>query len=105
LVLLLFIQPLPFSAYSVSLWLFFWAMSKKPSPADAPTLASELARLEEIVRKLEAEDADLDQSLALFEEGVKRLRGARDRLAEAELKVQAVLEQADGTLRTTDLDV
>jgi exonuclease VII small subunit len=41
----------------------------------------------------------------LFEEGVQRLRGARDRLAEAELKVQAVLEGADGTLRATDLDV
>lgn len=75
-----------------------------PRP-DSPTLAADLARLEEIVRQLEAEDADLDESLALFEEGVQRLRSARDRLTETELKVQAVLEQADGTLRTKDLDV
>lgn len=68
-----------------------------------PSLASDLARLEEIVRRLEAEDADLDDALALFEEGVQRLRAARDRLAEAELKVQSVLEQADGSLRATDL--
>ncbi len=80
-------------------------MTKKPTGDAPPSLALELERLEEIVRKLEAEDADLDEALALFEEGVKRLRGARDRLAEAELRVQSVLEGADGTLRTTDLDV
>jgi exodeoxyribonuclease VII small subunit len=79
-------------------------MTKKPTGDSPPSLAIELERLEEIVRKLEAEDADLDEALALFEEGVKRLRGARDRLAEAELRVQSVLERADGTLRTTDLD-
>ena len=80
----------------------------KPSagPAGEPTpLSVELARLAEIVRKLESDDAELDDALALFEEGVQRLRAARERLAEAELKVQAVLEQADGTLRTSDLDV
>lgn len=68
------------------------------------TIADELARLEEIVRRLEAEDVDLDAALALFEEGVARLRAARDRLAAAELKVQAVLEEAGGDLRFSDLD-
>jgi exodeoxyribonuclease VII small subunit len=67
-------------------------------------LADELARLEEIVRKLEADDVELDAALALFEEGVARLRAARERLADAELKVQAVLEAADGDIRLTDLD-
>ena len=76
-----------------------------PNDAAQPPLAMELARLEEIVRTLESDDAELDDALALFEEGVQRLRSARERLAEAELKVQAVLEQADGTLRTSDLDV
>ena len=46
----------------------------EPSPQD-------LSRLEEIVRKLEAEDVELDAALALFEEGVARLRAARERLA------------------------
>jgi exonuclease VII small subunit len=40
----------------------------------------------------------------LFEEGVARLRAARERLAAADLKVQTVLEGADGELRTRDLD-
>jgi exodeoxyribonuclease VII small subunit len=72
--------------------------------SDAPRLADELARLEEIVRRLEADDVELDAALALFEEGVARLRAARARLADAELKVQAVLEAADGDIRLTDLD-
>ncbi|HEX2251374.1 MAG TPA: exodeoxyribonuclease VII small subunit [Gemmatimonadales bacterium] len=67
-------------------------------------LADELARLDEIVRKLEAEDMELDAALALFEEGVTRLRAARERLAAAELKVQAVLQEAGGDIRLTKLD-
>jgi exodeoxyribonuclease VII small subunit len=68
------------------------------------TIAADLARLEEIVRKLEAQDLELDDALALFEEGVGRLRAARERLTAAELKVQKVLEEAGGDLRVTDLD-
>lgn len=67
-------------------------------------IADDLARLEEIVRRLEADDLDLDDALALFEEGVGRLRAARERLASAELQVQKVLEEAGGDLRVTDLD-
>jgi exodeoxyribonuclease VII small subunit len=73
-------------------------------PSLTPPIGDELARLEEIVRKLEAEDVELDTALALFEEGVARLRAARERLVAAELKVQAVLEEADGDIRLTDLD-
>ncbi|MGH7536082.1 MAG: exodeoxyribonuclease VII small subunit [Gemmatimonadales bacterium] len=68
------------------------------------TIADDLARLEEIVRRLEADDVELDAALALFEEGVSRLRAARERLASAELKVQAVLADASGELRVSDLD-
>ena len=77
----------------------------KADPAScAPSLSDELARLEEIVRKLEAEDVELDAALALFEDGVARLRAARERLAVAELKVQSVIEEAGGDIRLTDLD-
>jgi exodeoxyribonuclease VII small subunit len=67
------------------------------------SIADDLTRLEEIVRKLEADEVELDAALALFEEGVARLRAARDRLTQATLKVQAVLEEA-GDLRLADLD-
>jgi len=68
-----------------------------------PSLGDELRRLEEIVRRLEADDVDLDAALALFEEGVARLRAARERLQEAEVKVQRVLERADGSLGVRDI--
>ena len=67
------------------------------------SIAQDLSRLEEIVRRLEADDVELDAALALFEEGVARLRAARERLVSAEVKVQTVLEEA-GDLRLTDLD-
>lgn len=77
---------------------------KDAPPSGTGSVIDELARLEEIVRRLEAEDLELDSALALFEEGVARLRAARERLAAAELKVQAVLEEASGDLRYTKLD-
>jgi exodeoxyribonuclease VII small subunit len=66
-------------------------------------LEADLERLEEIVRLLESDSPELDQALALFEEGVARLRQARHRLAQAEIKVQRVLEQADGTLHLEEI--
>ena len=75
------------------------------APTNPPSLAAQLARLEDIVRRLEADDVELDTALALFEEGVARLRAARERLADAELKVQSVLEAAEGdVVKLTDLD-
>jgi exodeoxyribonuclease VII small subunit len=70
----------------------------------ADSLSTDLRRLEEIVRGLEAEDTDLDRALQLFEEGVARLRAARERLTEAEARVQKVLEDAAGQLRITDFE-
>jgi exodeoxyribonuclease VII small subunit len=78
-------------------------MSRKNSEAETVSFGPELSRLEEIVRKLESEDLELDEALRLFEEGVSRLRAARERLAQAELKVQAVLQEAGGDIRLKDL--
>jgi exodeoxyribonuclease VII small subunit len=73
-------------------------------PRDSPpTLAEDLKRLEEIVRQLESDDGDLDRSLTLFEEGVSRLRAARERLGQAEARVKKVLEDAQGSLGNEDI--
>ncbi len=68
------------------------------------SLSADLRRLEEIVRLLEGENVDLDQALDLFEEGVKRLRAARESLSATEARVKKVLEEAGGALRVVDLD-
>ena len=75
-----------------------------PGSEGPASLAGDLKRLEEIVRQLEQNDGDLDRSLALFEEGVARLRTARERLGQAEARVKKVLEDAQGTLRVEDMD-
>lgn len=69
-----------------------------------PSLQADLARLEAIVRALEANDLDLDTALALFEEGVGRLREARERLAAAELRLKQLRAAADGGADVDDLD-
>jgi len=63
--------------------------------SEAPEFSRLVERLEEIVRRLEAEDLDLDEALKLFEEGVERLRDARQRLARAEATVKKVLRVED----------
>lgn len=69
-----------------------------------PTLTEQLRRIEEIVRRLEGDDADLDTALALFAEGVELIKGARTRLQEAQAAVERVVEDAAGALGTELMD-
>lgn len=56
-----------------------------------------LGRLEEIVQKMEKGDLALDESLKLFEEGVKLSRECNQRLTDAEAKVKILMSVgADG---------
>jgi exodeoxyribonuclease VII small subunit len=78
-------------------------MSADRTPRPGSTLEEDLSRLDAIVRALEAEDLDLDRALSLFEEGIERLRTARERLSEAGLRLRQLREAGDG-LRLDDLD-
>ena len=55
-----------------------------------------LARLEDIVRALEAGSGDLDASLKGFEEGIALVRLCSEKLESAEQKVKQLLATADG---------
>ena len=57
-----------------------------------------LARLEAIVSELESGELALEQSLKLFEEGVKLARLCNARLEEAERKVEVLLKDKAGNL-------
>jgi exodeoxyribonuclease VII small subunit len=71
--------------------------------SETPSLQADLDRLEAIVHSLEQEDLDLDRALALFEEGVTRLRQARSRLADAEMRLRQLRAAADGSVDVADL--
>lgn len=57
-----------------------------------------LARLEEIVTDLEKGELSLEQSLKLFEEGVKLARLCNARLEEAEGKVEILIKDKAGNM-------
>lgn len=52
--------------------------------------------LEKIVQRLEAEELPLDESLQLFEQGIKLSRFCHQRLEEVEKKIELILADAKG---------
>lgn len=75
-------------------------MNSTPNKAVEPPRKGEfeksLARLEEVVKRLESTDLSLDEAMKLFEEGVKLSRDCQKQLEEAEGKVEILLKKADG---------
>ncbi len=66
------------------------------------TLEGRLARLEEILARMESDDVALEEALELFEEGVGHVREAERVLSETELRVEELL--AGGETRTIDVE-
>lgn len=64
----------------------------------AASFEQSLKRLEEIVDKLEGEELALDESLKLFEEGVKLAETCSNRLDDAEKKVTLLLKDREQKL-------
>ncbi len=65
---------------------------------------ADLARIETIVAELERDDLELDRALALFEEGVERLRSATKALERVEGQVRVLVERGDGGFELADTD-
>ena len=58
-----------------------------------------LNKLEKIVSQLEEGDISLEESLKLFEEGIRLSRLCNQKLDEAEKRVEILLKGEDGTLK------
>jgi exodeoxyribonuclease VII small subunit len=78
--------------------------AKKPEPPKKPDFERSLARLEEVVRRLESPQLSLDDAMKLFEEGVALSRECQKQLEEAEGRVEILLKQADGKLVAEPFD-
>ncbi len=64
-----------------------------------------LAKLEQVVTQLERGDSlTLDESLQAFEEGIRLTRICRQKLENAELRVQQLVELDDDNLSTAPFD-
>ena len=66
------------------------------------TFESSLARLEEIVKVMESGEIMLDESLALYEEGVKLIKFCTKALDDAEQKVKILQKGDEGSLVEVD---
>lgn len=75
----------------------------KKSPKE-PRFEEALERLETIATSLEEGDLTLEQSLGLFEEGVRLTRLCASRLDAAQKQIDMLTRSEDGTLETTPFD-
>jgi exodeoxyribonuclease VII small subunit len=68
------------------------------------TFEASLDELEKIVSQLEDGDLPLEQSLKLFEDGVKLSRECKDRLMKAERRIEILMKDADGNPSLQELE-
>ena len=73
-------------------------------PKKELTFEKAMDRLEEIVSLLESGDSPLDESLSLFEEGVKLVKLCNSQLEKAESSVKMLINQ-DGELIEKNFDI
>ena len=76
-----------------------------PRP-DVSTLSFEdaLAELEQIVRGLEGGQQKLEDAIAAYERGAALRRHCETKLSEAEARVAAIVQNADGSLGTRSME-
>jgi exodeoxyribonuclease VII small subunit len=68
-------------------------MALRPKPNE---FEKAFQNLEKIVQRLESEELPLDESLQLFEEGIRLSRFCHQRLEEVEKKIELILADAKG---------
>ena len=66
------------------------------SDIKAPSFEEALQQLEQIVQKLEKGELPLEESLKLYEEGIKLSRLCHGKLEEAEGKIEMLMKDARG---------
>ncbi len=70
----------------------------KDAAPEGPKFEDALKRLEEIVSRLEKGELALEESLALYEEGIKLSRLCHAKLEEAESRIELLVKDAQGGL-------
>ena len=72
--------------------------------ANEYSLESAMKRLDEVVEKLSGENISLEESLALYEEGVSLVKVCTVRLADAERKINMLKMSSDGEINEIPFD-
>jgi len=78
-------------------------MSEEPQQ-EPTSFEAALKELEGIVKRLESGEAKLEESLGLFERGIKLSRYCSQKLEEAERKIELLVKDARGEYTTAPFD-
>jgi exodeoxyribonuclease VII small subunit len=65
----------------------------------------QLTQLETVVERLERGDLTLDESVQLFEEGMKLSHSCKEQLEQAEGRIQVLVESKGGRMQPADLEL
>jgi exodeoxyribonuclease VII small subunit len=65
----------------------------------------QLTALESVVERLERGELSLEESVRLFEEGIKLSEACKKELEAAEGKIQLLVDKGRGGMRAVDLDL
>jgi len=72
-------------------------MAEQPAQAiEKMSFEEALRELEEIVRKLESGNVELEKSIEIYERGAKLKAHCESRLKSAELKIEQIVQGGDG---------
>ncbi|SEH58882.1 MULTISPECIES: exodeoxyribonuclease VII small subunit [Atopobiaceae] len=77
-------------------------MAEQDKKIEEMTFKEASIELEQIVRSLEGGDLELEESLEKYARGVELLKSLRSRLANAEQKVQVLLDETNVDEELTD---
>jgi exodeoxyribonuclease VII small subunit len=70
-----------------------------------PDFEKQLTALEKVVERLEQGDLSLEESVRLFEEGIKLSDACKKELEAAEGKIQLLVDRGKSGMKVVDLDV
>ena len=76
-------------------------MSPKPA-TKGQSFEQSLKRLEQIVEQLERGDISLEDSIAMYEEGIRLSRECLERLNQADLKLKTLEKDMKGNFRLNE---
>lgn len=78
------------------------AAAKDGPPIEGLSFEQALAELEDIVRRLEAGDVELDAAISAYERGALLKRHCESKLRQAEERVRKIQLDGDGEARISD---
>ena len=77
---------------------------KKKTVEKQETFEDAMKQLEEIVQGLEGGDLPLEESLKLYEDGVRLTRVCSNRLDEAEKRIEVLMQNGQNGVQSTPVD-